>query len=92
MGVFDYELYRQRQQEIELKALIALAKFGKQTQKYEALKHLEAIAYPLKAEIENGDIEGLCDKCGNGRCTDGTLTALTKNDLGIWCRRCVEYQ
>ena len=92
MGVFDYELYRQRQQEIELKALIALAEFGKQTQKFEALKHLEAIAYPLKAEIENGDIEGLCDKCGNGRCTDGTLTALTKNDRGIWCRRCVEYQ
>ena len=45
MGVFDYELYRQRQQEIELKALIALAKFGRETQKFEALKHLEAIAY-----------------------------------------------
>ena len=53
MGVFDYELYRQRQQEIELKALIALAKFGRDNQKYEALKHLESIAYPLDADLED---------------------------------------
>ena len=46
MGVYDYEQYRQRQQEIEVKALTALAQFGNQTQKFEALKHLEAIAYP----------------------------------------------
>ena len=92
MGVWTYEQYRQRQQEIELKALIALAQFGKQTQKFEALKNLEAIAYPQMIDLENGDIEGPCGQCGNTRCTDGTLTALTKNDFGIWCRRCVEYQ
>ena len=51
MGVFDYELYRQRQQEIELKALIALAQFGRENQKYEALKHLESIAYPEEVEV-----------------------------------------
>jgi len=45
MGIFDFELFSQRQQEIELKALIALAEFGRDKQKYEALKHLEAIAY-----------------------------------------------
>ena len=53
MSVFDYERYRQRQQEIELKALIALAQFGRENQKYEALKHLEAIAYPMDAELED---------------------------------------
>ena len=46
MSVFDYEKYRQRQQEIEVKALVALAKYGVQVQKFEALKHLEEIAYP----------------------------------------------
>ena len=45
MGVFDFERNRMRQQKIELKALIALAQFGRENQKYEALKHLEAIAY-----------------------------------------------
>ena len=53
MGVFDYELYRQRQQEIELKALIALAEFGRENQKYKALKQLEVIAYPMDAELED---------------------------------------
>jgi hypothetical protein len=45
MGIFDYEKYVEERQEIELKALIALAEFGRETQKFEALKHLEAIAY-----------------------------------------------
>jgi len=53
MSVFDYELYRQRQQEIELKALIALAQFGRDNQKFEALKHLESIAYPMDADLED---------------------------------------
>ena len=46
MGVFDYELYRQRQQEIELKALIALAKFGHTFQVDKALAKLQKIAFP----------------------------------------------
>jgi len=45
MSVFDFELYSERRQEIELKALIALAEFGRENQKYKALHKLEAIAY-----------------------------------------------
>ena len=51
MGVFDFERNRMRQQKIELKALIALAQFGRENQKYEALKHLESIAYPEEVEV-----------------------------------------
>ena len=51
MGVVQYEQNRLKQQEIELKALIALAQFGRETQKFEALKHLEAIAYPMEIEL-----------------------------------------
>ena len=46
MGVFDFEENRLRQKEIEVQALVALAKYGVQVQKFEALKHLEHIAYP----------------------------------------------
>ena len=53
MSVWTYEEYRVRQQEIELKALIALAQFGRETQKFEALKHLEAIAYPMETDLED---------------------------------------
>jgi len=45
MGIFDYEQYVEERQEIELKALIALAEFGRENQKYKALHQLEAIAY-----------------------------------------------
>ena len=45
MSVWTYENYSEQRQEIELKALIALSEFGRETQKFEALKHLEAIAY-----------------------------------------------
>tara|TARA_R100001244_G_scaffold127703_1_gene98428 strand:- start:126 stop:290 length:165 start_codon:yes stop_codon:yes gene_type:complete len=53
MGIFDYEQYVEERQEIELKALIALAQFGKDYQKHEALKHLEAIAYRTIDEGED---------------------------------------
>ena len=53
MGVFDYEQYVEQRQEIELKALIALAQFGRETQKYEALKKLEVIAYRTLEEDED---------------------------------------
>ena len=46
MSVWTYEEYRVRQQQIEVKALTALAQFGNEHQVFEALKHLEVIAYP----------------------------------------------
>ena len=48
MGIVQVEQNRLRQKEIEVKALVALAKYGVQVQKFEALKHLEFIAYPDK--------------------------------------------
>ena len=53
-------------------------------------KRLREIAFPLEIELQ-GDFEDACEKCGHTRCSDGTLTALTKNEHGVWCRRCVEY-
>ncbi len=46
--VIQFEENRIRQQEVEVKALTALCEFGNRVQKFEALKHLEAIAYPDK--------------------------------------------
>jgi len=46
MGIFTYEQYKQRQKEIELKALIALAKFGHTFQVDKALAKLEKMAFP----------------------------------------------
>ena len=53
--VIEYERNRLRQQQIEVNALVALCEFGNHVQKFEALKHLEAIAYPnkLAEEINN---------------------------------------
>ena len=48
MGIFTYEQYKQRQQQIELKALIALSEFGSKYQKHTACVKLEKIAYPEK--------------------------------------------
>lgn len=45
MSIFDHEQYIEKRQKIELKALIALAQFGRENQKYKALHELEAIAY-----------------------------------------------
>jgi len=61
MGVVEYERNRLRQQEIEVKALIALAKYGVQVQKFEALKHLEHFAYPeaLAYKIKHQEQLGL---------------------------------
>ena len=44
----QYEEIKLRQQNIEVKALMALCEWGNHVQKFEALKHLEAIAYPNK--------------------------------------------
>ena len=56
--VIQFEENRIRQQEVEVKALIALCEYGNHVQKFEALKHLEAIAYPDKlADKINGQTE-----------------------------------
>ena len=44
--VYDFERNRISEREIEVKALVALARFGNKIQKFEALKHLEYVAYP----------------------------------------------
>ncbi len=44
--VIQFEENRIRQQEVEVKALIALCEFGNHVQKFEALKHLEFVAFP----------------------------------------------
>ena len=72
---------------IETLALSALMQ-AKPSKKVE--KRLREIAFPLDIELQ-GDFEDACEKCGHTRCSDGTLTALTKNEHGVWCRRCVEY-
>ena len=46
MGVFDFEENRLRQQEIEVRALVALAAHGVSPQRYRALSKLEKFAYP----------------------------------------------
>ena len=46
MGVVDFETNRLRQQEIEVKALVALAKCDLQTIAFKAIEKLERIAYP----------------------------------------------
>ena len=46
MGIVEYELTRLRQQEIKVKSLVALVKYGNQHQKFKALANLEKFAYP----------------------------------------------
>lgn len=52
MGIVEYELTRLKQQEIEVKALAALAKNGSNPQRFVACKKLEEIAYPEKVAEE----------------------------------------
>ena len=46
MGIVQVEELKLRQQEIEVKALVALAEHGVSPQRYRALDKLEDIAYP----------------------------------------------
>jgi len=46
--VYDFERNKISEKKIEVKALVALARYGNQIQKFEALKHLEYFAYPKK--------------------------------------------
>jgi hypothetical protein len=47
MSVFDYELYRQRQQEIEVRALVALLKYGTYTKEGTFQKEAEEALYNI---------------------------------------------
>lgn len=47
-----YEQIKQKQLEIEVRALTALAAYGNSAQKYNACKQLEEIAYPKKLADE----------------------------------------
>jgi len=84
----NFGLEKQLDRMVETLALSALLR-ANPSKKIE--KRLRQLAFPLLMDLEDGDIEGPCEKCGMTRCTDGTLTALTKNNLGIWCRQCQEY-
>jgi len=46
MTIVQYELVKLKQQEIEVRALVALAKCGSNPQRFVACKKLEEIAYP----------------------------------------------
>ena len=37
------------------------------------------------------DIKGQCPECQCDRTKDNTLSALTLNEHGLWCRRCIKY-
>ena len=71
MGVVEFEQNRLRQQEIEVKALVALAAHGSKPQQWRAMKQLERIAYPeelaekinYKKRIKR-DYFGNCMTCG----------------------------
>ena len=46
VGILNYEEMRLRQQEIEVKALVALAKCDMEVVAFKAIDKLERIAYP----------------------------------------------
>tara|TARA_Y100000310_G_scaffold60869_1_gene56138 strand:+ start:174 stop:473 length:300 start_codon:yes stop_codon:yes gene_type:complete len=74
VGILNYEEQRLRQQEIEVKALVALCKYGNRIQRFEALKHLQFFAYPemLAEKINNQEtFEKLCPNCRQWDCGAG---------------------
>ena len=76
MSVLQFENNRLRQQKIEVKALVALAKYGNRIQKFEALKHLQYFAYPeaLAEKVDNQ--ETFCPKCNQWDCGAGAAGGL----------------
>ena len=46
MGVFDYEVKRIKQQEIEVRALVALSKSKNEVVSFKATQKLKTFAYP----------------------------------------------
>ena len=74
MSVVDFENNRIRQKKIEVKALVALAKYGNRIQKFEALKHLQFFAYPEALAEKINDLspmEKFCPKCNQWDCGAG---------------------
>ncbi len=59
--VIQFEHIRLKQQEIEVRALVALAKCGSNPQRYMACKKLEKIAYPeeIAKELAQEKIDDL---------------------------------
>jgi hypothetical protein len=89
MSVVDFENNRLRQKKIEVKALVALAKYGNRIQKFEALKHLQFFAYPeALAEKINNDQETFCPKCNQWDCGAGAAGGLcvysTPEEITQW--------
>ena len=93
MGVVDFENNRIRQKKIEVKALVALAKYGNKIQKFEALKHLQFFAYPEALAEKINDLspmEKFCPKCNQWDCGPGPHGGLcvysTKEEIKEWDR------
>ena len=65
--VIQFEENKIRQQQNEVSALLALCEYGNHVQKFEALKHLEFIAYPDKVaeKINEGHLEQYKDENGS---------------------------
>ena len=65
--VIQFEENKIRQQQNEVSALLALCEYGNHVQNFEALKHLEAIAYPEKVaeEINRTTIDDYRDENGS---------------------------
>ena len=65
--VIQFEENKIRQQQNEVSALLALCEYRNHVQKFEALKHLEAIAYPEKVaeEINRTTIDDYRDENGS---------------------------
>ena len=86
----NFGLDKQIERLVEVLALSALLQANPNKKVENKLKQF---AFPLSIDLQNakvGKIKGACPKCGNERCNDGSLPALSKTIHGIWCNRCQE--
>ena len=84
MGIVQVEQNRLRQQQIEVKALIALSKYGaNDRQKWKALAALERIAYPEDIELWNVQIVEAVIANANGNTKDRTLVIACAYTKGV---------
>ena len=93
MGVMDYERNRQRQQNIEVKALIALMRYGRtHSRKVYAEKKLCEIAFPEDhiKQAEKIRVEGVC--CVVDCLNTHRQTEMVESGTGqtIICVECLE--
>ena len=89
--VYDFERNKIRQQEIEVKALVALMEHGNPFIKAEATKALWDYGFPSKLaeEINNQEtFEKICPKCNKWDCGAGAAGGLcvysTKEEIEEW--------